>query len=107
MLIAEDEVWSSKLETVYLKVLPFKIVIRGLKIGKLNPRYIGPYEILERIRFVGYKIALLVALSNIHNVFHVSQLRKREPDPMQVLQNETIEIQNTLTYQEEPVQVLD
>ena len=59
---------------VYLKVSPFKTVIRGKKKGKLSPRYIGPYQILEKIRSVAYRIALHVALSNIHNVFHMSQL---------------------------------
>ena len=77
---------------MYLKVSPFKTMILGKKKGKLSPRYIGPYKILERIGPITYKIALPMVLSNIHNMFHVSQLRKHEPDPMQVLQNETIEI---------------
>ena len=94
-------------DKVYLKVSPFKSVIRGKRKGKLSPRYIGPYEILERIGVVAYRIALPVALSNIHNVFHVSQLRKHEPDPTQILRNKTIEIQNDLTYPEEPVRILD
>ncbi|XP_052185217.1 uncharacterized protein LOC127796852 [Diospyros lotus] len=79
-------------DKVYLKLFPFKIVIQGKKKGKLSPRYIGPYEILEKIGSVAYRIALPVTVANIHNVFHVSQLQKHELDPMQVLQNETIEI---------------
>jgi len=94
-------------DKVYLKVSPFEIVIRGKKKGKLSPRYINPYEILEKIGPVAYKVALLVALANIHNMFHVSQLQKHELDPMQIFRNETIEIQNDLTYPEEPVQILD
>ncbi|XP_052187706.1 uncharacterized protein LOC127798285 [Diospyros lotus] len=94
-------------DKAYLKVSPFKSVIRGKRKGKLSPRFIGPYEILEKIGLVAYRLALPVALSNIHDVFHVSQLRKHEPDPTQVLRNETIEIRNDLTYPEEPVRILD
>ena len=61
-------------DKVYLKVSPFEIVIRGKKKGKLSLRYIGPYEILEKIGPVAYRVVLPVALANIHNVFHVSQL---------------------------------
>ena len=92
---------------MYLKVSPFKTVIRRKKKGKLSPRYINPYEILEKIRPVAYRVALPVALAKIHNVFHVSQLQKHEPDPTKVLRNETIEIRNDLTYPEEPVQILN
>ena len=68
-------------DKVYLKVSLFKTVIRGKKKRKVRPRYIGPNEILEKIGPVAYRVALLVALANIHNMFHVSQLRKHEPDP--------------------------
>ena len=91
---------------MYLKVSPFK-VIQGKKKGKLSLKYVGPYEILEKIRLVAYRIALPVALANIHNVIHVSQLWKHELDPMQVLRNEIIEIRSDLTYPEEAVQILD
>ncbi|CAL9030488.1 unnamed protein product [Prunus brigantina] len=66
---------------VFLKVSPRRGVKRFGKIGKLAPRFIGPFEILERIGEVAYKLALPPQLSNTHNVFPVSILRKYEPDP--------------------------
>ncbi|KAL9254229.1 Transposon Ty3-I Gag-Pol polyprotein-like protein [Drosera capensis] len=66
---------------IFLKVSPTKGVMRFGKKGKLSPRYIGPFEILERIGEVAYRLALPVGLAGIHDVFHVSMLRKYEPDP--------------------------
>ncbi|XP_052209286.1 uncharacterized protein LOC127812796 [Diospyros lotus] len=77
------------------------------KKGKLGPRYIGPYDIVERIGPVAYRLVLPLALSNLHDVFHVSQLRKHEPDPSQVMPVEAIEIQENLSYVEKPVSILD
>ncbi|KAL5553746.1 hypothetical protein UlMin_041147 [Ulmus minor] len=75
--------------------------------GKLSPRYIGPFEILERIGKVAYKLALPSELASVHNVFHVSMLRKYVSDPSHVLESEPIEVREDLTYQEQPVQILD
>ena len=61
---------------VFLKVSPWKRILRFGKKGKLSPRFIGPYEILERIGPVAYRLALPPDLSKIHNIFHVSMLRK-------------------------------
>jgi len=80
---------------------------RNHKKGKLSPRYIGPYDILERIGPVAYRLALPMALSNLHDVFHVSQLWKHEPDPTQVMPMEAIEVQENLSYLERPVKILD
>ncbi|KAL5549643.1 hypothetical protein UlMin_004874 [Ulmus minor] len=77
------------------------------KKGKLSPRYIGPFEILERIGKVAYKLALPSELAAVHNVFHVSMLRKYVSDPSHVLASEPIEVREDLTYQEQPVQILD
>ncbi|GJX90276.1 hypothetical protein Tco_0343602 [Tanacetum coccineum] len=63
-------------DRVMLKVSPRKGVIRFRKQGKLNPRYIGPFKILERIGPVAYKLELLEELSNVHSTFHVSNLKK-------------------------------
>jgi hypothetical protein len=87
---------------VYLKVSPMKGVSRfGVK-GKLAPRYIGPFPILEQCGPVVYRLQLPETLSNVHNVFHVSQLKKclRVPD-------RTIEVTPDLTYSERPIRVLD
>ncbi|KAL5563189.1 hypothetical protein UlMin_032936 [Ulmus minor] len=92
---------------IFLKVAPMKGVMRFGKKGKLSPRYIGPFEILERIGKVAYKLALPSELASVHNVFHVSMLRKYVSDPSHVLKSEPIEVREDLTYQEQPVQILD
>ena len=70
---------------VFLKVMPKKGVVRFGKRGKLAPRYIGPFEILERVGIVAYRLALPPSLSGVHGVFHVSMLRKYTPSPAQVV----------------------
>ncbi|KAL5547586.1 hypothetical protein UlMin_002817 [Ulmus minor] len=82
-------------DSVFLKVVPMKGVKRFGKKGKLSPRYIGPFEILERIGKVAYKLALPPKLSSVHNVFHVSMLRKYISDPSHVLEHELIEDMKT------------
>ncbi|KAL5541142.1 hypothetical protein UlMin_044374 [Ulmus minor] len=77
-------------DLVFLKVAPMKGVMRFGKKGKLSPRFIGPFEILERIGKVTYKIALPPELSSVHNVFHVSMLKKYVSDPSHVLEHEPI-----------------
>ena len=92
---------------VFLKLSPWKGVVRFGKRGKLSPRYIGPYEIIERVGSLAYRLALPSELSMIHNVFHVSMLRKYIADPSHVLEEQPISLQNDLSYEEEPVQILD
>ena len=70
---------------VFLKVMPKRRVIRFGKRGKLAPRYIGPFEILERVDIVSYRLALPPSLSSVHEMFHVSMLRKYTPDPAHVV----------------------
>ncbi|XP_021741299.1 uncharacterized protein LOC110707581 [Chenopodium quinoa] len=94
-------------DKVFLKVSPMKGVMRFGKKGKLSLKYIGPYEILQRIGKVAYRLALLMDLSKVHDVFHVSQLRRYIPDKSHVLQPETIELDQSLTYEERPVKILD
>ena len=66
---------------VFLKVMPKRRVIRFSKRDKLSLRYIGPFEILERVGTVAYRMALPPSLSSVHAVFHVSMLQKFTPDP--------------------------
>ena len=66
---------------VFLKVMPKRGVVRYGKRGKLSPRFIGPFEILERVRTVAYRLALPPSMSGVHKVFHVSMLRKYTPNP--------------------------
>jgi hypothetical protein len=94
-------------DKVFLRVAPMKGVTRFGKKGKLNPRYIGPFEILERVGPVAYRLALPPGLANIHDVFHVSMLRKYIPDPSHVIRYEPLQLQGDLAYKEVPVKVLD
>ncbi|XP_042425912.1 uncharacterized protein LOC122013751, partial [Zingiber officinale] len=92
---------------VFLRVSPTKGVKRfGLR-GKLAPRYIGPFEILERIGAVAYRLALPPSLSGVHDVFHVSMLRRYVPDPTHVLADIPVPVQPDITYEEVPVRILD
>ena len=72
-------------EHVFLKISPTKGVIRFGAHGKLSPRYIGPFKILERVGEVAYRLALPPSLEGVHNVFHVSQLRRYIRDESHVL----------------------
>nr|XP_016455600.1 PREDICTED: uncharacterized protein LOC107779656 [Nicotiana tabacum] len=93
-------------DKVFLKVSPWKKIMRFGKKGKLSLRFIGPYEMLERVDLVAYKLALPPELDKIHNVFHVSMLRRYRSDPSHVLPIESIEVNPDLTYGEEPIQIL-
>ncbi|XP_057975431.1 uncharacterized protein LOC131162842 [Malania oleifera] len=94
-------------DMIFLRIVPMKGVMRNGKKGKLSPRYIGPFEILERIGLVAYRIALPPALARIHDVFHVSMLRRYVLDPSHVISYELLEIRDTMAYREVPVQILD
>ena len=73
-----------------------KGVMRFGKEGKLTPRYIGSFEILERIGMVAYRLALSPDMSQVHPVFHVSMLRKYISDPSYVLQPQSVEVNDDL-----------
>jgi len=88
-------------------VSPIKRVRRFNVRGKLSPRYIGPYDIIERINLVAYRLNLPTELKQVHYVFHVFQLRKYVPDPNHIIDPEPIEIAENLAYEERPIQILD
>ncbi|RVX06329.1 Transposon Tf2-2 polyprotein [Vitis vinifera] len=92
---------------VFLKVSPMKSVMRFGRKGKLSPRFVGSFEILERVGTLAYKVALPPSLSKVHNVFHVSTLRKCIYDPSHVVELEPIQNFEDLTYEEVPVQIVD
>ena len=94
-------------DKVFLKVAPMKGVMRFGKRGKLSPRFVGPFEILERIGDLAYRVALPPAMSGIHNVFHVSMLRKYIPDPSHILSYDTLDLRQDLTFEESHVRILD
>ncbi|GKB34282.1 retrovirus-related pol polyprotein from transposon TNT 1-94, partial [Tanacetum coccineum] len=89
------------------KVTPWKGVVHFGKKGKLAPRYVGPFEILERIGLVAYRLRLPEELNSVHDTFHVSNLKKCLADAnLHVLLNE-IKIDKTLRFIEEPVEIMD
>ncbi|KAA3461544.1 reverse transcriptase [Gossypium australe] len=92
---------------VFLKVSPWKKVLRFVRKGKLSSRFIGPYEVIERIGPVACRLALPSELENIHDVFHVSMLRRYRSDPSRVISPTEVEICSDMTYGEEPVKILD
>jgi hypothetical protein len=92
---------------VYLRVSPTKGVQRfGIK-GKLAPRYIGPFEILEICGPVAYKLLLPPRMATIHDIFHVSQLKKCIKVPTEIVETPAIEIEPNLSYVEQPIKILD
>lgn len=92
---------------VFLKLSPWKGVIKFKRRGKLSPRHIRPYEILTRIGPMAYKLKLSMELSKIHNVFCVSMLRKYFPYFSHILHEQPVEIEEDLTYDGRPLSVLD
>ena len=77
---------------VFLKVSPWKKILRFGRKGKLSPRFIGPYEILERVLLVVYRLALPLELAKLHDVFHVSMFRKYRFDPSHILPVQDIQV---------------
>ena len=92
---------------VFLKVMPKRGVIRFGKRGKLSPRYIGPFEVLERVGPVAYRLALPPSLSSVHEVFHVFMLRKHTPDPTHIVDWGELVVDADLTFEEGPVRIMD
>ena len=74
---------------------------------KLSPKYIRSYQITERVGLATYRLELPIELARIHDVCHVSMLRKYIPNPSHVLQEQPVELKEDLSYVEEPVQILD
>ena len=93
-------------DPVFLKVAPMKGILRFRRKRKLSPRFIGPFKILERVGSVAYKLALPPSLSSVHDVFHVSMLRKYIADPTHVIDYKPLEIEENLSYQEKPIKIL-
>jgi len=92
---------------VFLRVILTTGVGRAIRSKKLSPKFLGPYQILRKIGPVAYEIALPPQLANLHNVFHVSQLRKFIQDPEQVLEVDDIQVREDLTLDVGPIRVLD
>ena len=82
-------------------------MVRLGKQGKLAPRYIGPFEVLERVGTIAYRLALPPSLSGVHEVFHVSMLQKYTPDPAHVVDWGGIVVDTNETFKEGPVRIMD
>ncbi|GKE38797.1 hypothetical protein Tco_1462202 [Tanacetum coccineum] len=94
-------------DNVMLKVFPWKGFVHFEKRGKLNPRYVGPFKVLEKVRSVAYKLELLEELSRVHNTFHVSNLKKFHADETLVVPLDGLHIDDKLHVVEEPVEIMD
>ncbi|KAK8578800.1 hypothetical protein V6N12_069144 [Hibiscus sabdariffa] len=92
-------------EVIRLHGVPISIVSDRER--ELSPRYISPFEVLEKVGPVAYRLALPPKFGKIHNVFHVSMLRRYRSDPSHVLEPEEVELNPDLSYEEEPVMILD
>ncbi|XP_075478864.1 uncharacterized protein LOC142519721 [Primulina tabacum] len=95
------------LRRLYWWPATLKGVMRFGKKGKLSPRYIGPFEILDKIGERAYRLALPPDLDRVHNVFHVSMLRKYLSNPSHVLRREALDLLPNLSYEEVPIQIID
>ncbi|XP_052880458.1 uncharacterized protein LOC128286787 [Gossypium arboreum] len=93
-------------DMVFLRVLPWKKVLRFGRKGKLSPQFIGPYWILKRVGLVAYQLELPSELDYIHDVY-VSMLRRYHSNPRLIVLVEQIEMRLDLTFEEEPIQILD
>ncbi|GJR24365.1 hypothetical protein Tco_0972892 [Tanacetum coccineum] len=94
-------------DRVMLKVSPCKWVVRFGKRGKLNPRYVGPFKVLEKVGSVAYKLELPQELSRVHNKFHVSNLKKCYSDEPLAVPLEGLHVDDKLCFVEEPVEIMD
>ncbi|GJW96158.1 putative reverse transcriptase domain-containing protein [Tanacetum coccineum] len=94
-------------DRVMLKVSPWKGVVRFGKRGKLNPRYVGPFKVLEKVGSVAYKLELPQELSRVHNTFHVSNLKKCYSDEPLAVLLEGLHVDDKLRFVEEPIEIMD
>ncbi|GJZ26067.1 putative reverse transcriptase domain-containing protein [Tanacetum coccineum] len=93
-------------DKVMLKVSPWKGVVRFGKRGKLNPRYVGPFKVLEKVGEVAYKLELPEELSRVHNTFHVSNLKKCHADEPLAVPLDGLHLNDKLHFVEEPLEIV-
>nr|GEU65671.1 reverse transcriptase domain-containing protein [Tanacetum cinerariifolium] len=94
-------------DRVMLKVSPWKGVVHFRKWGKLNPKYVGPFKVLDKVGTIAYKLELLQELSRVHNMFHVSNLKKCHADEPLAILLDGLHFDDKLHFVEEPVEFVD
>nr|GFA14249.1 putative reverse transcriptase domain-containing protein [Tanacetum cinerariifolium] len=94
-------------DMVMLKVSPWKGVVRFGKRGKLNPKYAGPFKVLDKVGTIAYKLELSQELSWVHNMFHVSNLKKCHADEPLAVPLDGLHVDDKLHFVEEPVEIVD
>ncbi|KAK6148050.1 hypothetical protein DH2020_018962 [Rehmannia glutinosa] len=94
-------------DEVFLRLSPRKGLINPKKRGKLSPRYIGPYKILQRIGKLAYRLELPAPHAGMHDVFHVSRLKKYQLDPKHIITRDTPPLMENLSYTKRPIQIVD
>jgi len=92
---------------VFLRVTTFTGVGRAIRSKKLTLKFIGPCQILKRIGPIAYELALPPPLANIHNIFHISQLRKYVPNPSHILELDSVLVKENLSFEVRPIKILD
>ena len=107
MLTYDVNPYSLVGDHTFLKVMPKRGVVRFGKHGKLSLRFIGAFEILGRVGTVAYRLALPPIMSGVHEVFHVSMLRRYTPDPAHVVDWGEIEVEAYGTFEEGPMCIID
>ncbi|GJY59460.1 hypothetical protein Tco_0459352 [Tanacetum coccineum] len=93
-------------DKVMLKVSPWKGVVCFGKRGKLNPRYVGPFKVIEKVGDVAYKLELSEELSRVHNTFHVSNLKKCHADEPLAVPLDGLHLDDKLHFVEEPLEIV-
>ncbi|GJY63685.1 hypothetical protein Tco_0465145 [Tanacetum coccineum] len=94
-------------DRVMLKVSPWKGVVHFGKRGKLNPRYVGPFKVLEKVGAIAYKLELPQELSRVHSTFHVSNLKKCYSDEPLAVPLDGLQIGDKLHFVEELIEIMD
>nr|GEU67690.1 putative reverse transcriptase domain-containing protein [Tanacetum cinerariifolium] len=90
-----------------LKVSPWKGVVCFDKRGKLNPRFVGPFKVLDKVGVIAYKLELPQELSRVHNTFHVSNLKKCYADEPLAVPLDGLHIDDKIYFIEEPIEIMD
>ena len=98
MQIKGESLRVPRRRTCIPEITPTSGIGRAMKVKKLSPRFLGPFQILKHVGFVAYQMTLPPKLSNLHDVFHVCQLRKYTFNPSHLLEPESVQLREDLTF---------